>query len=144
MILAPLLAQLIVPAGPSEAVEPATGWQCSYLSADGSKFELSGVFPEFAVGSAANTPLPTIITGTGPAFMLGRKNVNSYNPVDGNRRYQVSFSDNKGDRFNLNFQFAQSKATSADITHWMAQEQRLVTYAKGKCVADFNPPQDIK
>jgi hypothetical protein len=144
MIVALILSQVVVPAGPSEAIEPATGWQCSYSSTDGSKFELSGIFPEFPVGSPANKPLPTMITGTGPAFLLGNKEVNSFNPVNGTRHYQVSFSDNGGDRYNLNFQFEQSKATAVDITHWMTKKQRLVTYAKGKCVADFNPQQDVK
>lgn len=144
MIVALILSQVAVPAGPSEVIEPATGWQCSYTSTDGSKFELFGIFPEFPVGSPANTPLPANITGTGPAFLLGNKEVNSFNPVKGNRRYQVSFSDNRGDRYNLNFEFAQSKTTAVDITHWMTKEQRLVTFAKGKCVADFNPRQDVK
>jgi hypothetical protein len=145
MIVALLaLSQVTIPAGPSVAVEPATGWQCHYAGGEGGNFHLSGVFPEFPVGSPANVSLPTQIEGDGPAFLLGTKTVNSYSPKDGKRQYQVSFSDVKGDRYNLNFLFAASGETPADITHWKSAEQRLVTFATGTCAADFNPAQDSK
>jgi hypothetical protein len=141
MIAALLLSQVIVPAGPSTALEPATGWQCSYVAGDGTQFKLSGVFPDFPVGSPANVPLQSEIGGDGPAFLRGKKPVNSYDPENGQRKYQVSFADSKGDRYNLNFQFAERGETPADITQWISSEQRLTVYASGNCVADFNPGQ---
>jgi hypothetical protein len=138
------LSQVTIPAGPSVAVEPATGWQCHYADDEGGNFHLSGVFPEFPAGSPSNVSLPTQIDGAGPAFLLGTKKVNSYSPKDGKRQYQVSFSDATGDRYNLNFLFAASGETPTDITHWKSAEQRLVTFAAGTCVADFNPVQDSK
>ncbi|MBL0923939.1 MAG: hypothetical protein IBJ12_05665 [Sphingomonadaceae bacterium] len=139
MITALFLAPAIVSAGPSTAVEPATGWQCQYTAADGSSFKLSGFFPEFPKGSPANIAKLSQIDGNAPEFLRGRKPVKSYEPKNGDRFYQVSFADANGDRYNLNFQFSETKEMPTDITHWISKEQKLVTMASGKCSADFNP-----
>ncbi len=143
MIAGLLLAEVVTLGGASETVEPATSWRCSYVTSGGDAFNLSGSFPEFPKGSPANKPMPSMIGGTGPAFLLGEKPVNSFKPENGKRIYQVSFSDRNGDRFNLNFKFAEKSESRADITHWLAKEQRLVTYAKGTCVSDFHPERQV-
>ena len=139
MIAAILLAQITTLAGPRLQSDPATGWKCRYKTLSGEMFELSGLFPEFPKGSPTNSPVATVVMGNGPAVFLGQKPVDAFTPRRGHRVYQISFTVQSGDRYNLNFEFASKGETSVNITHWQSKEQRLVTYANGRCLADFDP-----
>ncbi len=71
--LAFLLAQQTVqiPRAALAKPRPATAWSCDLIDAGGKHFQISGRFDEVPAGGNPYALLPTTISGTAPAYLLG-------------------------------------------------------------------------
>jgi hypothetical protein len=128
-------------APPIAEARPATGWSCNFLDSAGKSFALKGEFAEAPVGTDPNASLPTVITGTGPAFLTGKQGYNAFDSLRDARRYQVTARSPDGANYNLSFLFMRDEEGLAFITRYVPDAATgrgsLTAYATASCKSNF-------
>ena len=136
--LAILLMQREVqlPAAHLEKPRPATSWACDLTDADGKRFQLSGRFDEVPVGANPYQPLPTSISGTGPAALLGKQYFTPGAFTDAFRDYEVMAGGEGGAAHRLRFALRRGGHGMVVVLR-TNPPQPYDHVATGLCTADF-------
>jgi hypothetical protein len=133
-------AQLVTAAPARPYAVPATGWACSFESADGARFRLSGRLDEVPAGADPNASRPARVEGDGPAALLGDVGMTGDRAGDYFREYQLTALRGR-ERYNINLRLRRGGAGVADITRYVDNDRQepYSYFAAGICTSDFAP-----
>jgi hypothetical protein len=125
-----------LPAAVLDKPRPATSWLCELTDADGKRFRLSGRFDEVPAGANPYNPLPTLISGDGPAPLLGK---NYFTPgafTDAFRDYEVFARGNGRAAHRLRFALRRGGHGLVNVLRLNPPEP-YDHVATGLCTSDF-------
>jgi len=142
MIALLALAQAVQTLAPGipQAVPP-TAWNCNFQSADGSKFVVAGITPEFPAGSDPNAMKFFAVKSTHPEAFAKRVGITPGDAGEWFREFQVSSGYPGVPQYNLNLMLRKEGASIAYVTRFLSDGRRVPYeyHAVGLCSADFAP-----
>jgi hypothetical protein len=139
-----LLAQAVVhmPAPGIARTIPATGWNCSLQAADGTKFAVAGIAPEFPAGSDPNASKFMTVQSTHSEAFRDRVGITPRDASEWFRDFQVASGIPGNAQYMLNLMLRREGASIAYATRYVSDGRRVPYeyYAVGLCTANFAPP----
>jgi len=130
-----------LPPGIPQAV-PATAFNCNLQTADGSKFSVSGITPDYPAGSDPNGMKFVALNSTHSEAFLGRAGISPGDASEWFREFQVSSGYPGVPQYRMNLMLRKEGASIAYVTRYVdtGKEIPYEYHAVGLCNALFTPP----
>jgi hypothetical protein len=142
MIALLALAQMVeVPAGGIPQRVPPTSWNCSFQGADGTKFVVAGITPEFPPGSDPNGLKFISVQSTHPEAFRKPVGIDPGEAGEWFRDFQVSSGYPGVAQYTMQLKLRREGASIAYVTRYVSTGKQVPYeyYAVGLCNAGFSP-----
>ena len=139
LLVAQAMVQTVAPGIP-QAVPP-TSWNCNFQAANGTKFMVAGITPEFSAGSDPNTMKFFSVKTTHPEAFGKSVGITPRDAGQWFREFQISSGIPGEPQHVLNLMLRREGASIAYVTRFLSDGRQVPYeyYAVGLCSADFAP-----